>query len=180
MSELTNDIRITFENIMKVYQASSSLLLDTDSLMEEKGYTCVHGNYLGTEQSKNINLPNNWIPPFCSRHYVNIQDPEKIKTIGIFYVDKAKIPIDPLIITAIFQMDKDKDAKVLPYYYGYLKEAWFSLAEEKKLDSVIDISGGWNFIKGKVRAVSLDVVDDQASLKTKVIQPLLNMRFSAI
>ena len=106
MSELSDNIQTTFNNMIAIYQESANLLLDASSILEKSGYQCLHGNTLGTEQSKNINNPKWWITPYISRYFTAQENPDEMKVIGIFFVDRDYVPIEPIIIISCFKMQR--------------------------------------------------------------------------
>lgn len=175
MSKQSDNIKTTFGNLVKIYQTTANLLQDAESMLERYGYHCLHGNTLGTEQSKNINNPSWWITPFGSRYFATQENPAEIKALGVFFVDKKHNPIEPLVLAGCFKMKKTEQDEVLQYGYWYLKEAWFSLVPDRKMREDLDFEGKWNFIAGKIRVVPLDDVNDQETLEKNVIAPLLAM-----
>ena len=175
MSKQSESIKTTFKNLTTIYQETASLLLDASGILEKYGYRCLHGNTAGTEQSKDINNPQWWIPPYVSRYFATQENPEEIKAVGVVFVNKDYAPIEPLIIIGCFKMKKGENDEVLPYYYWYLKEAWFSLGHEKKLQVDLDLEGKWNWVAGKIRAVLLDDVNNQEQLKKNVIDSFVAM-----
>lgn len=177
MSKQSESIKTTFGNLIKIYKETANLLQDAESMLERSGYHCLHGNTLGTEQSKNINNPSWWITPFGSRYFTTQENPAEIMAFGVFFVDKNHIPIKPLVLAGCFKMKKNDHDEVLQYGYWYLKEAWFSLVPERKMGEVLDFEGKWNFIDGKIRAIPLDDVNNQETLEKNIISPLLAMSY---
>jgi hypothetical protein len=49
MSDILEQIKTTFLNIITIYEETSSLLLDASSYIEKQGFQVLHGNTLGTE-----------------------------------------------------------------------------------------------------------------------------------
>jgi hypothetical protein len=177
MSELSDNIKTTFKNIITVYQETSKLLQDATSIIEKSGYQCLHGNTIGTEQSKDINRPQWWITPYVSRYFSTQENPEEMKAIGVFYVDRSYEPIDPIIAIGCFKMKKDEDGKVLTFSYWYLKEAIGFMEQEGKPDVDFEFQGRWNLLSGRVRTIPLDDVKDQETLKKNVIDPFIAMTY---
>ena len=175
MSDQTDSIKTTFKNLITIYQETANLLLDAGSILEKAGYPCLHTNTLGTEQSKNINNPSWWITPYASRYFETQENPAEIKAIGVFFVDKAYTPIEPLVLAGCFKMKKNEKDEVLPLGYWYLKEAWFSLISDRKLREDLELEGNWNFSSAKIRAVPLDDIRDQETLEKTIIAPLIAM-----
>ena len=78
MSDISENIKTTFGNLLKIYNESGSLMQDAESMMENAGYSCIHGNTTGTTQSKNFHNPQWWITPFISRYYSSDVNPSVI------------------------------------------------------------------------------------------------------
>ncbi len=175
MSEQSNDIMTTFQNLKTVYQETANLLQDASSILEKSGYRCLHGNTIGTEQSKDINNPMWWITPYVSRYFATQENPEEMKAIGVFFVDRDYNPIEPAVLIGCFKMKMNENGEVLPYNYWYLREAWFTLAHERKHKVDLEFEGKWNFFSGKVRAVPLDEIKNQQMLKNIVIDSFLSL-----
>lgn len=176
MSEQSENIKTTFKNIITIYQESANLLLDASSMLEKSGYRCLHGNTVGTEQSKDINNPIWWITPYASRYFTTQENQDEIKAIGVFFVNNDYTPIEPIVLIGCFKMKKNENGEVLPYSYWYLKEAWFSLVhEERKLGVDLNFEGKWNFSSGRIKAIPLDDVNDQDTLKKNVIDSFIDI-----
>jgi hypothetical protein len=175
MSELSDDIQTTFKNIITIYQETANLLQDTSSILEKSGYRCLHGNSIGTELSRDINNPQWWIIPYASRYFVTQENPDEIKVIGVFFVDRDYVPIEPIILIGCLKMQKEENEEALPYNYWYLRDLWFTMIKERKLKVDLDFEGKWNVISGKIRAVPLIEVNNQETLKESVIDPFIAM-----
>jgi hypothetical protein len=175
MSELSDNIQTTFNNMIAIYQESANLLLDASSILEKSGYQCLHGNTLGTEQSKNINNPKWWITPYISRYFAAQENPDEMKVIGIFFVDRDYVPIGPIILISCFKMQRKESEEEYAYNYWYLKEIWFSLIKERQLGVDLDFGKYRNIASGKVRGVPLVEVNNQETLKKYVVEPLISM-----
>ena len=172
---LFRSIKITFQNILTIYEETSSLILDASSYIEKQGFQTLHGNTLGTEQSKDINSPKWWITPYGARYFVSKEHPEIIKGLAVVFVDIDYNPIDPLIIIGRFKMKKNEKDGVLPYDYWYLRNAWFHLGQNRKLDIDLEIKEKYNYDEANIRAILLEKVKDQKSLQTKIIDPFFNL-----
>jgi len=175
MSDLSDSIKTTFKNLITIYQETANLLEDASSILEKSGYRCVHGNTVGTEQSKNINTPSWWITPYASRYFATQENPAEIKALGVFFVDKNYTPIEPLVLIGCFRMKKNEKDEFSQVYYSALKEAWFSLVPKRKMRTDLNFKGKSNFDSGKIRAVPLDDINDQKTLEKNVIVPLLDI-----
>ena len=175
MSKLSDNIQITYKNVITIYQETANLLQDASSILEKSGYRCLHGNSIGTELSRDINNPQWWIIPYASRYFVTQENPDEIKVIGVFFVDRDYVPIEPIILIGCLKMQKEEDEEALPYNYWYLKDLWFTMIKERRLKVDLDFEGKWNVISGKIRAVPLIEVNNQETLKESVIDPFIAM-----
>lgn len=175
MGEVVDGIITTFKNIITIYEETASLLEDAGAMLEASGYRCLHQTTVGTEQSKQMAYPGWWITPFAARYFVVDENPTEVKAVGVFFVDKGYTPIEPIIAAACFRMKTNEAGDVLPYWHSYLKEAWFTALPERKLGEVLEFLGKWNFEGGKIRAVPLEDVKDQETLKKSVVDPLIDM-----
>ena len=122
MSKLSDNIQITYKNVITIYQETANLLQDASSILEKSGYRCLHGNSIGTELSRDINNPQWWIIPYASRYFVTQENPDEIKVIGVFFVDRDYVPIEPIILIGCLKMQKEENEEALPYNYWYLKD----------------------------------------------------------
>jgi hypothetical protein len=175
MSKLSDNIQITYKNVITIYQETANLLQDASSILEKSGYRCLHGNSIGTELSRDINNPQWWIIPYASRYFVTQENPDEIKVIGVFFVDRDYVPIEPIILIGCLKMQKEENEEALPYNYWYLRDLWFTMIKERKLKVDLDFEGKWNVISGKIRAVPLIEVNNQETLKESVIDPFIAM-----
>jgi hypothetical protein len=171
---VSESIQISFQNLITIYQETASLLQDAESLLELAGYSCPHGTTLGTIQSKGINNPTGWIVPFASRYFTRKDKPLELKAIGIFFVNPAFEPIEPLILSACFRMKSDFNPQK-DYEYWYLKNAWFYRTEEEKINTLLPFEGEKTHLGGEILAVRLADVTDQSTLEELVVAPLLSM-----
>lgn len=175
MSKLSDNIQITYKNVITIYQETANLLQDASSILEKSGYRCLHGNSIGTELSRDINNPQWWIIPYASRYFVTQENPDEIKVIGVFFVDRDYVPIEPIILIGCLKMQKEENEEALPYNYWYLRDLWFTMIKERKLKVDLDFEGKWNMISGKIRGVPLIEVNNQETLKEYVIDPFIAM-----
>ncbi len=172
MTEESGKIKTTFSNLLKIYNETGSLLQDAEAIMEKAGYRCLHGNYTGTEQSKNINNPTWWITPYASRYYSSDDNPFVVKAIGVFFVDIQYNPIDPIIIYGSFNMKKNENDERLYIEYLYLKHGWFP-RDVSDLESEYDLNENYNYHSGKIGAIPLEKVTNQETLEELIIKRLL-------
>ena len=175
MNEQTNQFIITFENIITIYKETASILNDAEALLEEKNFSCSHGNTGGTEQSKRMDLPQRWVTPYIARYFINDNNPFKKYSMGIFFLDKSFSPIEPLIICAIFNIKKNENEDPIEKYdYWYLKEAWYTIAKGDKCEKVYDFGDCWNAESGKIFARKLLDVKGQTEIQ-ETVERLLSL-----
>jgi len=175
MSNEASSIKTTFKNLITVYEETGSLLEDAGSLLEKYGYHCTHGNVLGTEQSKIFNTPKWWITPYCVRYFLGEENPTERKAVGVFFVDIGFKPINPIVLIGCFKMKHNEDGEQESLWYWFLKEAWWTLVTERRMDEELEFEGKWSFTSGKIRAIPLEKVKDLKTLEQYVITPLIEM-----
>lgn len=177
MSDLSKNIETTFQNLITIYRETANLLQDAGGMLEKLGYHCWHSNpnTIATERSYQINAPEGWITPYACRYFATSENPSEIKAVGVFFVNTEITPIEPVILLGCFRMKENDQGEILDYDYWYLKEAWFHLVDEQKLECDLDFSAHWNFSAGKVRGVPLAKIYDQQTLQQNVIEPLITM-----
>jgi len=175
MKKQMETIKTTFGNLFTIYTETATLLLDAESLMEKAGYTCPHGNTLGTEQSKNMNNPGWWITPYAARYFIDKKHPHILKGLGVFFVTQYYEAIEPLIIIASFDMKKDDKDEPMDFGYYYLRYIWFNLVTGDEMNKEYSFGEKWNFNKAKVMAIPLENIKDMDALIKMVIDPLVEM-----
>lgn len=174
MTDLSENIKCSLENVIQVYEAVASLFGDSDELMKEEGFQCRLGNSIGTEQSKSLLRPARWLTPYASRYYDSHSKSEK-RGICIQMLDlDTEKPIKPIVLMGSFWQSK-KGKPNLPY--SALWEAWSLVKDEHEQDKGKDIPffGLRDIFYGKIRAIDLASVKTQAALKRNVIKPLIDM-----
>ena len=63
MSKLSDNIQITYKNVITIYQETANLLQDTSSILEKSGYRCLHGNSIGTNNPRILIALNGGLHP---------------------------------------------------------------------------------------------------------------------
>lgn len=174
MSTLSQDIQISFSNVLKVYEDISTLLQDADAFMEKAGYKCLHSNYIGTESSKHIASPRYWVYPYVCRYYTSAAEPAIIKAIGVILLNPDRSATLPVILigTFISTGNPSKDSK---FHYYYLSNAWFRISAEREFNHAYQVAGLDYLETGVIKAFPIDAVSDNETLKEKILQPLLAM-----
>ena len=174
MSETSENITATFNNVIQIYEETASLLQDLDALMEQHGYRCFHGSGFGSEQSRQINYPKHWLIPFMSRYYANEETPMDIKGVSIFYLDSSQTPIIPIIVYGGF-LSEGSDVSERKYWYAMLKDAWFKLTDHKVFEEEIEVAGLEGIENSIIRALPLGEIHDVELLEAKIVDPLLSI-----
>jgi len=169
MGEEAIRIKATFKNLIDIYNATSSLLLDAGSIMKKHGYKHMQGNAIGTATSKNIDYPSEWFPWYAGRYFFKEGKSSIIKAIGILFADPYDEPLDPVILLATFNMTQSNFKR----YGGSIQpHVWLELADKKAMKSVISISENKKFRikRTKIMAIPLEEVKEQAMLEKTVIK----------
>lgn len=172
---LAQQIKLTFENLIKIYSESSQLLQDASALLEEKGYNCLHGNTLGTEQSKNINFPARWLTPYGARYFKSDEESKNLLGIGIIYIGRNNTPILPLLLIGVFIM---KPGKEMNYAYWFLRHTWYHLQDKYELGEQYKIDTGledYDFKSAIIMGKDLTDVKNPNDIEKEIIQPLMSM-----
>ena len=173
---VSDNIQTTFSNCLSIYKETAILLKDARMLMEESGHRCLQTTAaIATQQSKSIESPERWLTPYAGLYFESEDDATQVRGLGVHFVDADFKPIQPLIITACFKLQTDEDGEALPFNRpGYLSEAWFN-GSSRMVDEELVVEVKHNFTRGKVRSVHLEEVADLDHLRTKIIEPLVQM-----
>ena len=174
-------IKELFESIRVIYKQSAIMLADAEARLAEKGYNCIGGNQLATEQSKDRTRPGRWVTPFAALYFEEEHSSSnQVLSIGIFYTDyDRETPIEPLVIFGCFEMKTDEDGTRTKPSNWILKEAWYRVAKTRKVNEVTHIGDqhghpNW-FLRATVCAVPLETIIDIDTLASSIIDPLLEM-----
>lgn len=177
MSEISENIRATVVNMVRIYEETARFFLDADDLMTRNGHRVLKGSALESESSKSLHYPRWWLMFYGIRYYIPEQDPNVARAIGVFFYDSRHEPIDPIIVTGVFvgsDLEGD-EAEVTPYFV--LWEAWNKAVSDQTLGKVYEVGEVRKVRKGKVRAMLLEEVSDFEALESKLINPLLEMHW---
>ena len=179
-TNLEDQIRISFENIIKVYTESSMLLLDASQIIlkdkdyKDLAYICPHGNTLGTNQSKNINYPADWITPYGARYFSSEKYPKTLLGICIIYIGPENTPVNPIIVYGKFNMKENIRDN---YEYNYLRHSWYHLIKNRDLEiphSVVPTPDLF-FKSGIIVGVALTKLKNLKCVKDEIVSPLMNL-----
>ncbi|MCD4708428.1 MAG: hypothetical protein K8S62_11915 [Candidatus Sabulitectum sp.] len=173
------NIKDLFEKIIGIYTDTSRLLVDAEALMKERGFENIgSGNSISTEQSKvktNVHL---WVTPYAVMYFAEEESATSpIYGLGVFFMGPAdmKKPIEPLVIFGCLNLKIDEEGsrkRPLPWY---LKEAWFSMTENREIGKLHKVSEKFEIKNGVIQALHIEDISDFDSLQSKIIEPLLEM-----
>ncbi len=177
MSEISENIRSTFTNMVKIYEETARFFLDADDLMTRNGYRVLKGSALESETSRSLNHPRWWLMFSGVRYYIPEENPEVARAIGVYFYDSRHEPIEPIVVLGTFareEMDGD-EGEINPF--GVLGDAWNKANPDQGLDKDHQVGEVRNIRQGKVRGMLLEDVPDFETLESKVINPLLGMHW---
>ncbi|GAI07086.1 unnamed protein product [marine sediment metagenome] len=174
INNLETQIKITFENLIKIYSESSKLLLDASALLDKEGFYCPHGNTLGTNQSKNINNPADWITPYGARYFISDDHPKVLLGISIIFIGPRNHPVEPLVVFGKFEMKEEIKSN---YEYYYLRHCWYHLCDSQELNKIHEIAASpdWYFKSVKLIGKKLMEIENLDSIKKIIIDPLVDL-----
>ena len=174
MGEISDNIKATFSNMVRIYEEMASLLLDADDLMTRNGYRPLKGSAIESAYSKSLNHPRWWMTLSGARYYVSDEDPMVAKAIGFFFFNSRLEPIDPVIVfSTMCGSEEGSEGEVNPSWV--LWEAWTKGVSDQALDKEHTFTNIKSIRQGKISGVLLENVVDQTSLELLVINPLLSM-----
>jgi hypothetical protein len=176
MSEISENIRKTFSNMVKIYEETARFFLDADDIMIRNGHHILKGSALESESSRSLNFPRWWLMFSGIRYYVADDDPDIARAIGIFFYDANHDPIDPVVGFGVFKRVEhiDEEPEVNPF--GALWDAWYKLGFDQSLNQEFKVEAVRKIDKGKMLGILLEEVADFEALEGMVIAPLLEMQ----
>lgn len=174
MSELSESIKVSFENVLKIYEQTASLFLDADDLMQRRGYRNLGGSGIESPFSKRLDYPRWWLCGSAVRHYVSEMKIDIARSIGVFFVDARMQTIEPLVIMAVVKGEvAESTEEVDPTWM--LWDAWNKQIPDQSLNEDHVFKNFKKVEQGKMRALLLENIEDHEGLKKLVIDPLLSM-----
>jgi hypothetical protein len=177
MSNLAETIKISYENILKVYKEVANMLQDADNLMEMEGYSIIGGNSINASISRSILYPTYWLYPYVSRFYMIEEVPLELKALSVNFIDHNRKPVSPIVLVGLFQY-LAKDDGTANYHWETLQEAWFINIEDQVMEKNHNTAGGLeDVVKGIIRATNIELIQNPKDLEDYVINPLLSMEF---
>jgi hypothetical protein len=176
MSELSNNMRATVSNMVRIYEELTRLFLDADDLMTRNGHRVLRGSALEAELSRSLNFPRWWLMFAGSRYYIPEDDPQLARAIGVFLYDARHEPIDPILVLGAFRGAEAEDIAEEINPAGVLWEAWNKGTADRTLGRDLEVGAVRAVSRGIVRGVLLEEIGDFQALEELVISPLLELK----
>ena len=111
---LSENVKTSFDNIVKIYEESSILLGDLVAELEKKGLKKIKGNEMSSYMSKLIDSPKYWFVRYAVLFFKakDQQDNYRLLSITVCYVDHVFKAIEPYLIVGVgetpnFDVSKD-------------------------------------------------------------------------
>ena len=174
MSELSESIRVSFDNVLKIYEQVASLILDVDDLMQRRGYRNLGGSGIESPYSKRLDYPRWWLCGSAVRHYVSEMKIDIARSIGVFFVDARMQTIEPLVVMAVLKGEVEESTEEVDPTW-MLWDAWNKQIPDQSLNKDHIFKNFKKIQQGKIKAILLEEVKDHDSLESLVIEPLLSM-----
>ena len=174
MGEISENIKATFSNIIRIYEETASLFLDVDDLMVRNGFRLAKGTGIESAHSRSLNYPRWWMAFAGARYYISEADPMVAKSMGVIFLDSRMEPMDPVIVFATMKgSSEDSEEEVNPS--GVLHEAWMKGIKDQSMEADHPFAKTRDVEQGKIKGILLEKVTDRSSLEELVINPLLEM-----
>jgi len=174
--------RSLFESLAKLYKQGQLLLLDSDRLMEERGWTPMHSNAIA-ELSNSKNAPQRWFARWAMRFYRPTMTEEESMTdqllfISIHFASDHDTDVDKPVVSAgrlLYDKAMNKETADTSYEYWMCKSCFYGEPHETLQDwQCWDRPG---YIKNLKRIETFRVwlydITSSRKLKELVISPLL-------
>ena len=103
---LSENVKISFDNIIKVYEESSLLLKDLVAELEKIGFEKVKGNEISAYVSKHIDKPHNWLAGYAALSFKNKAEPDSKRPlfVTVIYFDLVPKAVEPYLIMGVCEM----------------------------------------------------------------------------
>ena len=120
---LSENVKISFDNIVKVYEESSLLLKDLVAELEKKEFEKIQGNEIAAYVSKHIDKPQWWFPSYASFSFKRKDEPDSKRLLSatVLYFDFDPKVLKPYLIMGVCEMF---DGGSWGYWWMY--EAFFN------------------------------------------------------
>lgn len=86
---LSENVKTSFDNVVKIYEESSLLLKDLDAELEKLGFGKIKGNEISTSTSKHIDRPRDWLPRYATLFFEAKAEPnsKRLLSATVMYFD---------------------------------------------------------------------------------------------
>ena len=174
-----------FAELRRVYNGVSTLLLDSDRCMAQRGFKVAHGkgNQIGIERSGDLHEPDWWAPAWVARFYRSETTPPPggpILYVGCMLSDSAtagfKLPEggEPVLTAGILEYDASGDR--LAWYY-WLAKSWFWHSKDRVPDGQWVVRQNkdwhkWGITQISSFALPLVSLTSRVDLEERVFEPL--------
>ena len=104
--DLSEHIKISFDNTVKVYEESSLLLKDLVAELEKIGFEKVKGNEISAYVSKHIDKPRNWLAGYAALSFKIKAEPDSKHLLfaTVIYFDLVPKAVKPYLIMGVCEM----------------------------------------------------------------------------
>ena len=124
--DLSEHIKVSFDNIAKVYEESSFLLKDLVAGLEKLGFEKLpKGDSIGTTYvTKNINSPRYWLTRYAALFFGATAEPEsnRLLSLSISYFDLDPKAMKPYLIVGVGEMSENDYWQYWWMYSAFLNE----------------------------------------------------------
>lgn len=175
MSELSENLKATVENMVKFYEELARLFLDADDLMIRNAHRVLKGSALESESCRSLNYPRWWLMFGGIRYYIPDADPHLGRAIGVFVYNSRHEPTEPVLVLGAFRGDPDEVSGEEINPAGALWDAWNKMIPEQTLGLDHAVGAVRDVSRGIVHGMLLEEVTDFEALETKVVNVLLGM-----
>lgn len=173
MSEIAENIKKTFENILKIYEETASLILDTDVIMDRYEYMPFRGSWMEVEYSRSLEYPRYWFAQAVVRYYKSEKDSKLANAVGVLFLDGNMDAIEPIVASASMRCKLNEEGEISPF--GVLRNAWFFQAGNRSLGEPHEFGEIKEVEKGKIRGIALEEVKNHEDLEKLIVEPLIAM-----
>ena len=119
---LSENVKTSFDNIVKVYEESSLLLKDLDAELEKIGFGKIKGNEISTYISKHVDKPRDWLFRYATLFFEATAEPnsERLLSATVMYFDLE--PFNPCLIMGVVENFDDNKKN----YYWWMDHVFFN------------------------------------------------------
>ena len=171
---LSEQIKLTFENVQKIYGETSKLLLDTSALIEGDDYYCDHGNTLGAQHSKHIEDPDSWITPYAARYFVSRKDLLLQIGVAVVFLGRNHQPVEPIVLYGVTRYIQGKGRVT----YNVLRHIWYNLLPGQEFGKEYLVTSGLESINLQSAIVvgkDVTLIKNVEDANSEIVKPLLDL-----